>query len=180
MHGRGTCRACQERSSDSLTYKIIMSEVLTEFPAAVRISGTACAAARAPKIALKWALGLDGAPHPGCSDSGRIRAGRTGRNPRRSQRDSCTHRERASRRARNRSGYVFLRPVQKAAVPGVGSVRTATCQLSVCELQQNGDKGARPRESAGFQTWVRETHLALVAQPRIWLSQSRLSAVQCG
>ena len=159
---------------------IIMSEVLTEFPAAVQIYGTECVADRAPKIGQSRASGQRRAPQLAFGDSGTIRAGRTGRNPRRSQRDSSTHRERASRRARNRSGYVFLRPVQKAAVPGVGSVRTATCQLSVCELQQNGDKGARPRECADFQTWVRETHLALVAQPRIWLSQSRLSAVQCG
>ena len=157
-----------------------MSEVLTEFPAAVQIYGTACIAGRAPKIGRRGGKSQKRAAQLALRDSGTIRAGRTGRNPRRSQRDSCTHRERASRRARNRSGYVFLRPVQKAAVPGVGSVRTATCHLSVCELQQNGDKGARPRESAGFQTWVRETHLALVAQPRIWLSQSRLSAVQRG
>ena len=157
-----------------------MSEVLTAFPDAVQIYGTESFADRAPKIGQSCARGQRRAAELEFGDSGTIRAGRTGRNPRRSQRDPLHDRKGASRRARNRSGYIFLRPVQKAAVPGVGSVRTATCQLSVCELQQNGDKGARPRESAGFQTWVREAHLALVAQPRIWLSQSRLSAVQCG
>ena len=79
-----------------------MSEVLTEFPAAVQISGTKCAADRAPKIGQSGARGRRRAAHPGFDrfdDSGTIRAGRTGRNPRRSQRDSCTHRERASRKA---------------------------------------------------------------------------------
>ena len=67
----------------TVPHDLIMSEVLTEFPAAVRIYGTECVAGRAPKIALKWAQGLDGAPHPGFGDSGTIRAGGADRNPRR-------------------------------------------------------------------------------------------------
>ena len=97
-----TMLACSlelQTGSSSGTVQIFMSEVLTEFPAAVRISGTECAAGRAPKIAQKWAQGLDGAPHPGCSDSGTIRAGRTGRNPRRSRWDPLHDRESAFQKA---------------------------------------------------------------------------------
>ena len=58
-----------------------MSEVLTEFPAAVQIYGTECVAIRAPKIALKCALGMNGAPHLAFGGSGTIRAGRGGPEP---------------------------------------------------------------------------------------------------
>ena len=60
---------------------VFMSEVLTEFPAAVQIYGTECVAARAPKIWQSGASGRRRAPHLAVGDSGTIRAGRAGPEP---------------------------------------------------------------------------------------------------
>ena len=111
-----------------------MSEVLTEFPDAVQISGTECAADRAPKIGQSCARGLNGAAQLAFGDSGTIRAGRTGRNPRRSHRDSCTHRKSASRRPEKDKRAGFLRALQKAATRCGASVKN--CHVPVERLRE--------------------------------------------
>ena len=60
---------------------LVMSEVLTEFPAAVQIYGTECVAIRAPKIGQSGASGGRRAPQLAFGDSGTIRAGRGGPEP---------------------------------------------------------------------------------------------------
>ena len=123
-HKSRAARARHEVTIESLTYKFIMSEVLTEFPAAVQALRNDKRRIGGPWARARSAARSDKCP-PTCTVAFRdVSRWADGRNPRRVASDPLHDRKSASRRPEKHKRAGFLRALQEAAVPGVGRVRT--------------------------------------------------------
>ena len=140
---------------------VFMSDVLRIF-SDVRITFRYRVAGRAPKIGVERTQGHSDGPHPGLRDSGRIRAGRAGRNPRRSKRDSCTHGHEALWKAyvRDRCAYEALceKLPRRCGLAGADGHVSQQAQQRPRLIGEMADADGRDLsaycDSGNYQSWV--------------------------